>query len=42
MISIKITSFTVNVYNFTVKISKGEIKFEEIIIWLKKNSTAIQ
>ena len=29
-------------YNFTIKISTGEIKFEEIVIWLKNNSKAIQ
>jgi death on curing protein len=29
-------------YDITIKISTGEIKFEEIVIWLKNNSTAIQ
>jgi death on curing protein len=29
-------------YNFTLKISTGEIKFEEIVAWLKNNSTALQ
>jgi death on curing protein len=29
-------------YNFTIQISTGEIKFEEIVIWLKNNSSAIQ
>jgi hypothetical protein len=41
MISIKITSSNDELYNFTIKISTGEIKFEEIVIWLKNNSTAI-
>jgi death on curing protein len=25
-------------YNFVIKISTGEIKFDEIVIWLKENS----
>jgi death on curing protein len=29
-------------YDLTIKISTGEIKFEEIVVWLKNNSTAIQ
>jgi death on curing protein len=29
------------IYDLTIKISTGEIKFEEIVIWLKNNSTAI-
>jgi death on curing protein len=28
-------------YNFTIKISTGEIKFEEIVVWLKNNAEAI-
>ncbi len=28
-------------YDLTIKISIGEIKFEELVIWLKNNSTAI-
>jgi hypothetical protein len=28
-------------YDLNIKISTGEIKFEEIVIWLKNNSTAI-
>jgi death on curing protein len=39
---IRITSLNDELYNFTIKISTGEIKFEEIVIWLKNNSTAIQ
>ena len=31
-----------DLYNFTIKISTGEIKFKEIVIWLKNNSKAIQ
>ncbi|MEQ1554455.1 MAG: type II toxin-antitoxin system death-on-curing family toxin [Ferruginibacter sp.] len=27
-------------YDLTIKISTGEIKFEEIVIWLKNNTTA--
>lgn len=28
-------------YNFTIKIATGEIKFEEIIEWLKQNTSSI-
>ena len=28
-------------YDLTIKISIGEIKFEELVFWLKNNSTAI-
>ena len=28
-------------YDLTIKISIGEIKFQELVIWLKNNSTAI-
>ena len=27
-------------YNFTIKISTGEIKFEQIVKWLKQNTTS--
>jgi death on curing protein len=27
------------IYNFTIKISTGEIKFEEIVEWLKNNTS---
>jgi death on curing protein len=27
------------IYNFTIKISTGEIKFEEIVEWLKSNTS---
>jgi hypothetical protein len=27
------------IYNFTIKISTGEIKFEEIVSWLKSNTS---
>jgi hypothetical protein len=42
MISIKITSSNEDLYNFTIKLSSGEIKFDEIVVWIKNNSTAIQ
>ena len=29
------------VYDFTIKISTGEIKFDEIVLWLKNNTEAI-
>ncbi len=37
----KITATNDELYNFTIRISTGEIKFEEIVTWLKNNSTAI-
>ncbi len=39
--NIKITSSNDDLYNFTIKISTGDIKFEEIVIWLKNNTEAI-
>lgn len=30
-----------NAYDFTIKISTGEIKFEQIVEWLKQNTKAI-
>ncbi len=29
------------VYNFTIKISTGEIKFDEIVLWLKNNTEPV-
>ncbi|MBK8522551.1 MAG: type II toxin-antitoxin system death-on-curing family toxin [Ferruginibacter sp.] len=29
------------VYNFVIKISTGEIKFEQIVDWLKQNSSSL-
>lgn len=29
------------IYYFTIKISTGEIKFDEIVVWLKINTEAI-
>ncbi len=37
----KITATSNDFYDFTIKISTGEIKFEEIVIWLKNNTEAI-
>ena len=28
-------------YNFTIQISTGEIKFDEIVLWLKNNTEAV-
>ncbi len=39
--NLKITATNDELYNFTIKISTGEIKFEEIVTWLKNNTTAI-
>ena len=30
-----------DVYNFTIRISTGEIKFEEIVEWLKSNTKTV-
>ena len=37
----KITGSNDDTYNFTIQISTGEIKFEEIVIWLKNNTEAV-
>ncbi len=29
------------VYNITIQISTGEIKFDEIVLWLKNNTEAV-
>jgi death on curing protein len=30
-----------NIYSFVIKISTGEIKFEQIVEWLKQNTTSL-
>ena len=37
----KITASNDDTYSFTIQISTGEIKFEEIVIWLKNNTEAV-
>ena len=37
----KITASNDDTYNFTIQISISEIKFEEIVIWLKNNTEAV-
>ena len=37
----KITASNDDTYNFTIEISTGEIKFEEIVLWLKNNTEAV-
>lgn len=37
----KITASNDATYNFTIQISTGEIKFEEIVLWLKNNTAMI-
>ena len=37
----KITASNDATYNFTIQISTGEIKFEEIVLWLKNNTERI-
>ena len=37
----KITASNDDTYNFTIEISTGEIKFEEIVFWLKNNTEAV-
>ena len=39
--NLKITASNDTTYNFTIQISTGEIKFEEIVIWLKNNTEAV-
>ena len=39
--NLKITASNDAIYNFTIQISTGEIKFEEIVIWLKNNTEAV-
>ena len=34
----KITASNDDTYNFTIQISTGEMKFEEIVLWLKNNT----
>ena len=37
----KITASNDDTYNFTIQISTGEMKFEEIVLWLKNNTEAV-
>ena len=37
----KITASNDDTYNFTIQISTGEIKFEEIVMWLKNNTEVV-
>ena len=37
----KITASNDDTYNFTIEISTGEIKFEEIVLWLKNNTEGV-
>ena len=37
----KITASNDDTYNFTIEISTGEIKFEEIVLWLKNNTEVV-
>jgi death on curing protein len=39
--NLRLTATEDDTYNLTIKISTGEIKFEEIVIWLKNNTQAI-
>ena len=39
--NLKITASNDAIYNFTIQISTGEIKFEEIVTWLKNNTEAV-
>ena len=37
----KITASNDDTYNFIIEISTGEIKFEEIVLWLKNNTEVV-
>ena len=37
----KITASNDDTYNFTIEIFTGEIKFEEIVLWLKNNTEVV-
>lgn len=39
--SLKITASNDATYNFTIQISTGELKFEEIVLWLKNNTEVV-
>lgn len=39
--SLEVKSNDDSLYQFTISLSTGEIKFDEIIEWLKKNTKAI-
>lgn len=36
--NLKLTADQDSTYNFTIQISTGEMKFEEIVLWLKNNT----
>lgn len=38
---LKIVASNEAIYNFTIQISTGEIKFDEIVLWLKNNTEAV-
>lgn len=38
--NIKLTATDGNIYAFTIRVSTGETKFEDIVSWLKQNSTS--
>lgn len=38
--NIKLTATDENIYAFTIRVSTGETKFEDIVRWLKQNSTS--
>ena len=37
----KLTADQESTYNFTIQIFTGEIKFEEIVLWLKNNTEVV-
>lgn len=39
--NLKITASNEAVYNFIIDISTGELKFEQIVEWLKQNTSAL-
>ena len=39
--NLKITATNTATYNLTIQISTGEMKFEEIVLWLKNNTERI-
>ena len=39
--NLKLNADQESTYNFTIQISTGEIKFEEIVFWLKNNTEVV-
>ena len=39
--NLKIIASNEVIYNFTIQISTGEIKFDEIVLWLKNNTEPV-